>query len=357
MRSSSIPLLIAALCVGLFVSPASSAQSGDLSFGASYSTLHGPTGEVVFSAEELGAEKHISTSVSYRGGPEGEAGRWSFLWAPETESGTLTYSASAHVQNWDHIHYESQGARLSVLRKMPVSSRVEVGVGAFVEYDDITSVTSTSSLLTRAVGEGVSAGITALSRYEIGDFGPGLPEDQRLRLSASMRLAGLGDRKFGSLELVARFDAPLPEGFALATKLRGGFVRGLDDDYVSVLHRAFQGEAEPRGFEYGGLGPRDTLTGDPLGGTNYYAGSVEVRRSLGDAPVVVGGFIDFGSTWSLPGASDLWLEDGHAVRATAGISLEISSELGSLRLAYAEPLTHEPHDRLQRVSVALVARF
>ena len=36
-----------------------------------------------------------------------------------------------------------------------------------------------------------------------------------------------------------------------------------------------------RGFEYGGLGPRDKQTGDPLGGTRYWTATTEIMLPLG----------------------------------------------------------------------------
>lgn len=357
MRSSFAVCLIAVVLPCILIPSGVSAQTGDLTLGVSYSTLYGPTGDVALSAEDLGPQHDVSTTVSYRGGPEGEAGRWSLVRAPELPSGRLTYSMSAHVQDWDHIPYESQGARISVLRDVPVRASLTVGVGAFAEYDDITGIASVSTVLAQDLGTSSRIGVEAQAVFSSGDFEAELPEDTRTRLSMITRLAGLGDQPYGSIELAVSRDFPLTHGFVMETRLNGGLVRGLDDPRVSVLHRVFQGEDEPRGFEFGGLGPRDTLTGDPLGGTNFYSGSMEIRRPLAGIPVVIGGFVDFGSTWSLPGYYGPGLEAEHALRASAGLSIEVSGDLGQLRIAFAEPFSHESHDQLQRVSVVLAARF
>jgi outer membrane protein insertion porin family len=357
MRSSFAVCLITACLPCILMPSAASAQSADLTLGVSYSTLYGPTGEIALSAEELGPQQNMNTTLSYRGGPEGEAGRWTLVRAPEVASGRLTYSVSAHVQNWDHIPYESQGARLSVFRNVPLNQDFSIGFGAFGEYDDISGIGSGSGFLARDLGASGRLGAEAQSTFSAGDFGAELPEASRTRLDLIMRLAGLGDDPYGSIEISAQHDFPLVPGFAIATEFTGGIIRGLDDARVSVLHRAFQGEDQPRGFAFGGLGPRDTITGDPLGGTNYYAASAEIQHALSGAPVVIAGFVDFGSTWSLPGYAGPGLEDAHALRASAGLSIEVSSDLGQLRIAYAEPFEHQSYDRLQRVSVALAARF
>ncbi|WP_300543139.1 BamA/TamA family outer membrane protein [Maricaulis sp.] len=358
MPSSPARLLIAALFAGVLAPAAVWGQSGDLSLGASYSSLYGPTANIAFSAEGLGRKKDIAASVRFRGGPEGEEGRVSFLRSPEVETGKLRYAFTANAQNWDHIPYESRGVRVSVEREKPVGPRTSFGAGAFAGYDDVTAVVSgMSGILARDFGESSSIGVNVFSRFESGDFEPGQPDAARLRLDSNLQIAGLGDRKYVALELGARYEMPLSSGFVLKTRLKAGAIRGLDDDYVSVLDRAFQGDLEPRGFEYGGLGPRDPATQDALGGANFYAGSVEIQRPVAETPVVIGAFVDFGSTWSVPGVSDPMLYDQHEIRASAGVSVEFSSDFGSLRVSYAEPFERQDHDRVQRLSVALVASF
>lgn len=358
MRSALALILTAMVCIcAPALSAGAAAQSGDLSFGLGYSTLKGPTGDVSLGLEELGGDKDIATALTYRGGPQGEAGSWTVSRSPEMSTGGLTYRVSARVQDWDYLPYESRGADVSVMRDLPVGPRTQIGVGLFAEYDDITRIGSTSAILNRDIGAGGSAGLKLQSRFESGSFDPVLPQGSRLRIETNARLAGLGERKFVSLEIATRMESPLGERMALSSRLVAGAVRGLDGDAVSVLHRAFQGEVAPRGFEYGGLGPRDLVTGEPLGGVNYYAGSLELRRQVSDMPVVVAGFVDFGSSWSVPGASGTDFEDGHAVRAAVGISVEFASDIGELRIAFAEPIARESHDRVQRVSVALATRF
>lgn len=358
MRCSSGLLLILALLALVGLLPgAASAQTTDMALGVSYSTKYGSTGRISLTAEGLGLEDMAST-VYYRAGSQGEEARLSLRWAPEFQSGRMVLDATVRSQDWDHIPYQSHGARFSATREYTMSDQLTFGIGVYATQDDVTGLASSNSaVLARDFGRSSSLGAQVSVRYEIGDFEPGLAEERRLQLTANLNVAGLADRDYVAFEAGARFDQPVVRDVALTAQFHAGSVSSLEGEYVSILDRAFQGDAEPRGFAYGGLGPRDPVSGDALGGTNYYWGSVELNWQIADSPVTVGGFVDFGSTWSLPGVTDPLLMDDHSLRASAGLSVEIESAIGDVRLSFAEPFERESFDRTQNVSVALVARF
>ena len=60
-----------------------------------------------------------------------------------------------------------------------------------------------------------------------------------------------------------------------------------------------------RGFAVGGIGPRDSITTDALGGTYFYTGTAELSFPLG-LPKEIGllgkAFVDVGSLWGTEGA-------------------------------------------------------
>ena len=57
----------------------------------------------------------------------------------------------------------------------------------------------------------------------------------------------------------------------------GGYIKGIGGDEVHLEDRFFIGGATLRGFQYGGVGPRDKSTDDALGGNVYYVGTAEMR--------------------------------------------------------------------------------
>ena len=110
------------------------------------------------------------------------------------------------------------------------------------------------------------------------------------------------------------------------------------------------------------------LTGDAIGGQNFWATTAEVRFPLPFIPEDLGisgaAFADAGSLWGVPGDVDSisiaeqWpstLLDDSSVRAAVGVSLLWNSPVGPLRVDYAEPIAKEAYDQRSRIC-ALVLR-
>src|SRR3546814_3987779 len=104
-----------------------------------------------------------------------------------------------------------------------------------------------------------------------------------------------------------------------------------------ISDRFVKGGGDPRGFEFGGIGPRDRNTNDALGGKNFYTGTVELAFPL-DLPfdLDIRGrlFTDIGAAWGFDDNSiPVDVDDSSAPRVR---SEEHTSELQSLmRISYA----------------------
>ena len=82
-----------------------------------------------------------------------------------------------------------------------------------------------------------------------------------------------------------------------------------------------------RGFETSGVGPRDTVSDDALGGKYFYRGSAELTFPVGlpqEMGVAGHAFTDFGSLWGLDNTSGPGIIDETAIRASAPPSPAIS---------------------------------
>jgi outer membrane protein insertion porin family len=160
-------------------------------------------------------------------------------------------------------------------------------------------------------------------------------------------LAGIGgDVQFIRVTAEGRAYYPIAEKVTLVGRVIGGHIQGWGGDDVRLTDLFYKGGETIRGFERSGLGPRDLLTGDALGGTTFWAATAEVRFPIPFLPDNLGisgaAFADAGSIF---GASDIAKEfvggdlaDDSSIRASAGLSLLWNSPLGPLRLDYAFPL-------------------
>ena len=72
--------------------------------------------------------------------------------------------------------------------------------------------------------------------------------------------------------------------------LRGqaGYITAFGDEPLRILDQFNKGPDLVRGFKSGGIGPRDALTDDPLGGTIYAGVSGDVFFPLPGIPKDIG---------------------------------------------------------------------
>jgi outer membrane protein insertion porin family len=193
--------------------------------------------------------------------------------------------------------------------------------------------------------------------------------------------AGLGgDSRYFRVTGDARYYHELFEDVVGIARVQGGHIMGLgnDDDGngsdLRIIDHFFMGPSLVRGFATNGLGPRDVSSLDSranaIGGTTYFAGSVEVQfpipllpRELGLKGAV---FADAGTlfgyegptTFNIGGGSILdpldncvpqgdtpqnciRVLDSEKLRSSVGASLLWSSPLGPIRFDYAVALSKE----------------
>ncbi|WP_032112247.1 outer membrane protein assembly factor BamA [Candidatus Paracaedibacter symbiosus] len=140
-----------------------------------------------------------------------------------------------------------------------------------------------------------------------------------------------------------------------------GNVNRVSSKPVRLVDSIFLGNESFRGFSYGGLGPRDARTNDPLGGTLYWVTSLEAMFPIGlpnEFGVKGAVFTDIGSVWktaqNMPGVS---VNDSKSARISVGVGIAWKSPLGPLRLDYAIPLKKQSFDQPERFLFGVSSRF
>jgi outer membrane protein insertion porin family len=135
-------------------------------------------------------------------------------------------------------------------------------------------------------------------------------------------------------------------------RVQGGQIFGIGEK-VRLLDSFFKGGETVRGFESSGFGPRDSVTGDALGGTAFVAGTAEIQFPFPLLPKELGFkgavFADAGTLFDTdavvgPGSTIL---DGPDIRSSVGGSILWASPLGPLRADFAHVITSEGYDKKQ----------
>ena len=122
-----------------------------------------------------------------------------------------------------------------------------------------------------------------------------------------------------------------------------------------------------RGFEPGGLGPRECLSractvsnNDALGGENFAVVRFEAEFPLGlpeEYGLSGGLFYDVGNLWSLQKTNnDVLYEDG-SWRQSIGASIFWRTPIGPLRFNFSDVLKKEYFDRDESFDLTISTRF
>lgn len=335
--------------------------TGDLSFGAGYSTSEGVIGDVSLTERNLlGKGQFVRLRLS--GSLERFQVDFSF-----TQPYFLGRNMSAGVDAFHReIDYSSEasfrfretggGLRLGI----PITTDLSVQTRyTFVRQDihDVQSDASSAILAQAGITNVSSVGYTVVwdTRNHVKN------PSQGMYASLSQDLAGVGGdvnyiRTVGDL----RGYYPIRKGFVLVGRLQGGHIEAWGDDPdVRLSDLFFKGGETVRGFERAGIGPRDLDTGDALGGKIFVAGTAELRFPLPFVPETLGlsgaVFADAGTLYdtgllTVPGsgiAPPARVGDSSSLRTSVGFGLLWDSPLGPLRADFAAALSKEAFDETE----------
>jgi outer membrane protein insertion porin family len=167
---------------------------------------------------------------------------------------------------------------------------------------------------------------------------------------------------------------PVAPEWVLSLTGEAGDIFGWNGQQVLLQDRFFVGGDNLRGFQSAGIGPRDSVSGDALGGQKYYVGSVTLGVPLG-LPKELGLsgriFTDFGTLYHIEptnivltpaqlaqtGGLQPQVEQSPAIRVSAGVGVSWKSPVGPIRLDLAYPIRKEGFDRTQVFRVSFGTKF
>ncbi len=147
------------------------------------------------------------------------------------------------------------------------------------------------------------------------------------------------------------------DNLTLRLSAQAGHIASLEPTRVS--DRFFVGGADLRGFVSGGVGPRDGASDDALGAKNFYTGSVELIFPLGlPQELAVRGrvFNDVGAAWGIDGSTE-GVQDSSKPRASAGAGISWDSPFGPLVVDLAYAYVRQDFDQVEAFRFSFGTRF
>lgn len=357
-------------------------STGELSFGAGYSTAEGVIGDVSITERNLlGNGQFLRLKVG--GSLERAQVDLSF-----TEPRFLDRNLSAgfdlfykQVDQTDSSGFKNRTAGGSVRLGFPLAENLWMQTSYTLAQNDIFDVTSDASIgileaATRNDGQSITSSLGATLTYDMRNHPKNPNRGYFFQIASDFAGVG-GDVEYVRVTGEGRAYYPITEKITLVGRVTGGHIEGWGSEDVLLTDLFFRGGETVRGFNRAGYGPRDVTTGDALGGKTFWAANAEVRFPFPFLPDELGMsgavFADAGSLFGATdtvkelsrtcgrtitaadnvlggkanGRSGLCLKDDETVRASVGASLIWNSPVGPLRLDFAHALLKEDYDKEQ----------
>lgn len=178
--------------------------------------------------------------------------------------------------------------------------------------------------------------------------------------SFTQEFAGLGgDDRYLKHEVKGSYYYPVAPKWVFSMLGSGGYLYGINGQNIRITNRFFIGGDDLRGFQNAGVGPRDKLTLDALGGNEYYEGTAELKFPIGlpeELGVSGAAFSDVGSLWHADdkGAN---VFDRNTPRMSVGVGLLWASPFGPIRIDFADAIKKDHYDRTELFRFSFGTRF
>ena len=341
------------------------APTGSLSFGASYSTEAGAGGLVEYSERNfLGRGQALSLKMTAGTGNQTYSFDFTepaFLYNDLSLSLLTSYAETQR----QFSQYNTSALKIRPQLSFPLSEQTRLGV----RYQYTESKLSNASLSTGAViGEELALGNISESglgyTLSFDTRRTGLDPDAGVLARIEQDFSGLGGdtTSLKTTGLISGEMKVLGEEVTLIGTIEGGML-SYSKGQSRVVDRFQLGSGIMRGFEPGGIGPReyDSVNGvnDALGGDKFAAMRLEALFPIGlpeEYGITGGVFYDVGNLWGLEyDSADIQYEKG-AWRQAAGVSIIWITPVGPFRFNFSRAIAKELLDTANDFELTLATR-
>ncbi|MCG3266236.1 outer membrane protein assembly factor BamA [Yoonia sp. I 8.24] len=335
--------------------------TGSLSFGANYNT---DTGIGLVASYKQSNFQGRGQSLSFNLSTAETNRNLAFSFAEPRLLGRdlrLGVNLSYATTDNESALYDTESLRISPRLTFPVSENGRLTVLYAFDYSDISDVDSSASqIIHNEADEGGVATHSLGYTYSYDTRRSGLNPTAGVVLRFGQEF-GFGDAQFiKSTALLGAEAKVLNEEVTLRATLEGGYL-DYQEGSSRVTDRFFMGSSVMRGFESGGIGPRDDDTDDALGGNAYAVLRLETEFPLGlptEYGLTGGAFIDYGSVWNVGETyGEDVIYDEFTPRAVAGLSLFWTTPIGPLRFNFTEALDAQDRDETKAFDVTISTSF
>ena len=338
--------------------------TGSVSLGGSYSTSSG-FGLLLEYAERNFLGRGQDFRLKYNSGVGSRTYSLGFI-EPEFLSPGLSLGLSSKFTETEkeNSNYDTTILDVSPQISFPISDYSKLSVSIGYNETELRNAVNVGSIIQNEVDLGQDERAYSRIAYTYNTLRDGLDPNFGVLFKLSQEVSGFtGDGESSKTSALARLQRKiLNEEVLVKGTLEGGV---LDYGNSRVTDRFFLGSALMRGFEPGGIGPREIVNegeviNDALGGNTFAVLRLEAEFSLGlpeEYGIDGGIFFDVGNLWSLDNISEDVIYDDGSWRSVLGASLFWKTPIGPLRFNFSRPLKKETFDREQNFDLTIRTQF
>ncbi len=333
-------------------------STGDLSFGAGFSTDSGPIGNISIRERNLlgrGQDLRLGFTLSGSNSQLDLSFTEPYFLGRNLAAG---FDAFRTTTNQRRRAFDLERVGGSLRSGFSYTETLRHVVRYNLEQNTISDVDEDASLLVKEEeGTFLQSGVSHELIYDTRDnrFDP--REGMVLRLRNDITGLG-GDVRYLKSSVGGAYHYSFIEDWTASVDAEVGNIFGIGED-TRISDRHFIGGTSCRGFQFAGIGPRDGPTGDALGAKQYYTGTLELGFPLGlpDEFDIRGRlFTDICSAWGLD-RTDTNVLDENTPRASLGAGLSWQSPFGPIIIDLGIAVLKEDFDETELFSFSFGTQF
>lgn len=334
--------------------------TGELSFGVGLSSLDGALADISIRERNLlgrGQDLRLSFTISGRRQEIDLSFTEPYFLDRDLSAGFDVFRRSIDVTDEGTFDQDSLGFALRA--GYPATDNLRHSLNYTLRQDKITDIdVSASRFIQSQRGTNVTSSIGQTLLYDRRDSKIRPTKGYFIRLQQD--LAGFGGNiRYVRHRISSTYYYPFTEDLIGSVSVTGGDIIGIFGEDVRLNDRFFIGGSTLRGFSTAGIGPRDAITDDALGGNLFGTGTLELSFPLGlPSEFNIGGraFVDFGTLTDIDESGPEIL-DKASLRATVGVGVSYISPFGPILLDIGKPILKETFDETETVRFTFGTRF
>ncbi len=335
-------------------------STGELSFGAGFSSLDGPLADVSITERNLlgrGQDLSLGFTISARRRELDLGFTEPYFLDRNISAGFDLFRRTTDFQ--DESSYDEESTGFGLRSGYSIAEDLTHGIRYGLSFDQISDIPDDASRFIRAQeGDSIKSVIGHNLLYDRRNNRQ--EPSEGYFVGGGQDYAGVGGNvNFIQHTLRGGYYYSITEDFVASVSGRVGHMSALFGDDLRVNDRFFLGGTSLRGFETSGVGPRDLTTDDALGGNIFYTTTLEIStplRIIDDVDLRGRIFTDVGSLFSVDDEGSE-VADVQSPRAAAGIGFSYVSPFGPIRVDFAQAYLKESFDKTEFFRFSFGTRF